>query len=67
MKKESNAQIKGNLQVVVDTGSGYHRQAQMKKVIKEFLIGTKKHLENKLTSRNFIKGKNTYAIPLARY
>ena len=41
---------------------------QMKdKIRKEYLRRTRKLLEKKLTSRNLIKGINTWAVPLIRY
>ena len=44
------------------------KQVEMKKKIpKEYLWRTRKLLETKLNSRNLIKGKNTWALPLVRY
>ena len=44
------------------------KQVQMKdKIQKEYLRGTRKLLETKLSSRNLIKGINTWAVPLVRY
>ena len=44
------------------------KQVQMKdKTQKEYLRGTRKLLETKLSSRNLIKGINTWAVPLVRY
>ena len=44
------------------------KQVQMKdKTRKEYLRRTTKLLETKLSSRNLIKGINTWAIPLVRY
>ena len=44
------------------------KQIQMKdKIQKEYLRRTRKLLETKLSSRNIIKGINTWAIPLVRY
>ena len=44
------------------------KQVQMKDTIrKEYLRRTRKLLETKLSSRNFIKGINTWALPLVRY
>ena len=44
------------------------KQVQMKDTIrKEYLRRTRKLLETKLTSRNLIKGINTWAVPLVRY
>ena len=44
------------------------KQAQMKDTIrKEYLRRTRKLLETKLSSRNVIKGINTWAVPLVRY
>ena len=44
------------------------KQVQMKdKIRKEYLRGTRKLLETKLSSRNIIKGINTWAVPLVRY
>ena len=37
------------------------------KIQKEYLRRTRKLLETKLKSRNFIKGINTWAVPLVRY
>ena len=44
------------------------KQVEMKyKIRKEYLRRTRKPLETKLSSRNFIKGINTWAVPLVRY
>ena len=44
------------------------KQVQMKDTIwKEYLRRTRKLLETKLSSRNLIKGMNTWAVPLVRY
>ena len=44
------------------------KQVQMKDTIrKEYLRRTRKLLETKLSSRNLIKGINTWAVPLVRY
>ena len=44
------------------------KQGEMKDTIrKEYLRSTRKLLETKLSSRNFIKGINTWAAPLVRY
>ena len=44
------------------------KQAEMKeKIHKEYLRRTRKLLETKLNSRNFIKGINNWAVPLVRY
>ena len=44
------------------------KQVQMKDLIrKEYLRRTRKLLETKLSSRNLIKGRNTWAVPLVRY
>ena len=44
------------------------KQVQMKDMIrKEYLRRTRKLLEIKLSSRNLIKGVNTWAVPLVRY
>ena len=44
------------------------KQAEMKdKIQKEYLWRTRKLLETKLSSRNLIKGINTWAIPPIRY
>ena len=44
------------------------KQVEMKdKIRKEYLKTTRKLLETKLSSRNFIKGINTWAVPLVRY
>ena len=44
------------------------KQVEMKdKIRKEYLRRTRKLLETKLSSRNLIKGINTWAIPLVRY
>ena len=44
------------------------KQVQMKgKIQKEYLRRTRKLLETKLSSRNLIKGINTWAVPLIRY
>ena len=44
------------------------KQVQMKDTIrKEYLRRTRKLFETKLSRRNLIKGKNTWAVPLVRY
>ena len=44
------------------------KQVEMKnKIQKEYLRRTRKLLETKLSSRNFIKGINTWAVSLVRY
>ena len=44
------------------------KQVQMKDTIrKEYLRRTRKLLETKLSSRNLMKGINTWAVPLVRY
>ena len=44
------------------------KQVQMKdKIRKEYLRRTRKLLETKLSSRNFIKGINCWAVSLVRY
>ena len=44
------------------------KQMEMKdKIQKEYLRRTRKLLERKLSSRNLIKGINTWAVPLVRY
>ena len=44
------------------------KQVQMKDTIrKEYLRRTRKQLETKLSSRNLIKGINTWAVPQVRY
>ena len=44
------------------------KQVQMKDMIrKEYLRRTRKLLETKLSSRNLMKGINTWAVPLVRY
>ena len=44
------------------------KQAEMKdKIRKEYPRRTRKLLETKLSSRNLIKGINTWAVPLVRY
>ena len=44
------------------------KQVEMKERIKkEYLRRTRKLLETKLSSRNLIKGINTWAVPLVRY
>ena len=44
------------------------KQVEMKnKIKKEYLRRTRKILETKLNSWNFIKGINTWAVPLVRY
>ena len=44
------------------------KQVEMKnKIQKEYLRRTRKQLETKLSSRNLIKGINTWAVPLVRY
>ena len=44
------------------------KQVQMKdKIRKEYLRRTRKLLETKLSSRNLIKGINTWAVPIVRY
>ena len=48
--------------------AGTNKQVQMKdKIQKEYLRRTRKLLETKLSSRNIIKGINTWAVPLLRY
>ena len=43
------------------------KQAEMKhKIQKEYLRKTRKLIETKLSSRNLIKGINTWAVPLVR-
>ena len=44
------------------------KQVEMKdKIRKEYLRRTRKLLETKLSSRNFIKGINSWAVSLVRY
>ena len=44
------------------------KQVKMKdKIRKEYLRRTRKLLETKLSSRNLIKGMNTWAVPIIRY
>ena len=44
------------------------KQVEMKdKIQKEYIRKTRKLLETKLSSRNLIKGINTWALPLIRY
>ena len=44
------------------------KQVEMKnKIQKEYLRRTRKLLETKLSSRNLIKGINTWAVPVVRY
>ena len=44
------------------------KQVKMKdKIKKEYLRRTRKLLETKLSSKNLIKGINTWALPLVRY
>ena len=44
------------------------KQVEMKdKIRKEYLRRTRKLLETKFSSRNLIKGINTWAVPLVRY
>ena len=44
------------------------KQADMKeKIQKEYLRRTRIVFETKISSRNFIKGINTWAVPLVRY
>ena len=44
------------------------KKVQMKDTIrKEYLRRTRKLLETKLSSRNLMKGINTWAVPLVRY
>ena len=44
------------------------KQVEMKnRIRKEYLRRTRKLLETKLSSRNLIKGLNTWAVPLVRY
>ena len=40
------------------------KQVEMKKIKKEYLRRTRKLLETKLSRRNFIKGINTWAVPI---
>ena len=45
-----------------------NKQVEMKnKIQKEYLRRTRKLLETKLSSRNLIKGINTWAVSLVRY
>ena len=49
-------------------GGWHHQTSGMKdKIQKEYLRRTRKLLETKLSSRNLIKGINTWAVPLVRY
>ena len=49
-------------------GADTIKQVEMKdKILKEYLRRTRKLLETKLSSRNLIKGINTWALPLVRY
>ena len=49
-------------------GADTIKQVEMKdKIQKEYLRRTRKLLETKLSRRNFIKGINTWAVPLVRY
>ena len=44
------------------------KQVEMKeKILKEYFRRTRKLLETKLSSRNLIKGINTWVVPLVRY
>ena len=44
------------------------KQVEMKdKIQKEYLRRTRKLLETKNSSRNLIKGINTWAVPIVRY
>ena len=44
------------------------KQEEVKdKIQKEYLRRTRKLLQTKLSSRNLIKGINTWAVPLVRY
>ena len=43
------------------------KQVQMKDLIRKEYLRTRKLLETKLSSRNLIKGRNTWAVPLVRY
>ena len=44
------------------------KQVEMKeKIKKEYLRRTRKFLKTKLSSRNLIKGINTWAVPIVRY
>ena len=43
------------------------KQVQMKDKIRKEYLRTRKQLETKLSSRNFIKGINTWAVALVRY
>ena len=48
--------------------AGTIKKGEMKdKIQKEYLRRTRKLLETKLSSRNLIKGINTWAVPLIRY
>ena len=48
--------------------AGTIKQVEMKdKIQKEYLRRTWKLLETKLSTRNLIKGINTWAVPLVRY
>ena len=68
-RKNRNARRKGNLRVVGDIRSGHHQTGRdnRKKFFKEYLRRASKILENKLYSRNLIKGINTLAVLLVRY
>ena len=49
-------------------GADIIRQVEMKdKIRKEYLRRTRKLLKTKLSSRNLIKGINSWAVPLVRY
>ena len=48
--------------------AGTIKQAVMKEeILKEYIWRTRKLLETKLYSKNFMKGINTWSVPLVRY
>ena len=60
--KNQNALRKGKLQVLGNIGSGHHQTSGEK--IKEYLRRTRKLLETKLYSRNFLKIIDNWAFLL---
>ena len=58
-KQDLNAQRNGNLEILGHFGSRHHQTSVNEKKIR----GTRKLLETKLCSRNFIKRINTWVVP----
>ena len=59
---------KGNIQILGHRGDWFHQTSgDERKIKKEYLRRTRKLLEIKLSSRNFIKGINIWAVPFVSY